>query len=94
MTVSTADTLRKHFLTSFCWAAPQILQCFHLAMSTALGVLSCPHLSSQYPGDDQFQQVRLTEHTVLQRSIKSRVSEGIHEAAEKRMERRAAVTNM
>ena len=42
------------------WAVLQTLQYFHLAMSTGLGVLSCPRLSSQYAADDQFQQVRLT----------------------------------
>lgn len=84
MTLSRAGTLWKHSWIPFSRAALQILQYFHLAMSSGLGVLSCPHLSSQYPA---------MTNAVLQRSIKSRLSKGIHGAAQRGMDSRAAVMN-
>lgn len=57
-------------------------QFFHLMMSTALTVLSYPHLFSQYPADDQFQQVRLcfsrgqSNPDSLKTSMKQHRSEG------------------
>lgn len=80
----------RHLLLSDPWAAPQMLQHFHLTMSTGWGIFSCPCLSSPCPADDQFHRSDWAHNSPEDNPIQTKE---IHEAACKGVEGTAAGTN-